>query len=190
MCIQLSFEPLTIEKWGDFVSLFGERGACGGCWCMLWRLSRKEFESQKGDTNKLPMKTIVAAGEVPGILVYHNSVAIVWCALAPRSRYPALLRSRILQPVDDQQCWYIACLFIKKPFIKKGVSTELLLAAAVYAKAQGAELLEGYPVEPKVEQQIPAAFGWTGFSKAFISAGFREIVRRSPTRPVMRLELN
>ena len=62
MCIELSFEPLTIEKWGDFVSLFGERGACRGCWCMLWRLSRKEFESQKGDTNKLAMKTIVAAG--------------------------------------------------------------------------------------------------------------------------------
>ena len=118
MCIELSFEPLTIEKWGDFVSLFGERGACGGCWCMLWRLSRKEFESQKGDTNKLAMKTIVAAGEVPGILVYHNSEAIGWCALAPRSRYPALLRSRILQPVDDQQCWSIACLFIKKPFKK------------------------------------------------------------------------
>ena len=26
MCIELFFEPLTIEKWGDFVSLFGERG--------------------------------------------------------------------------------------------------------------------------------------------------------------------
>ena len=128
--------------------------------------------------------------EVPGILVYHNSEAIGWCALAPRSRYPALLRSRILQPVDDQQCWSIACLFIKKPFRKIGVSTELLLAATVYAKSQSAELMEGYPVEPKVEQQIPAAFAWTGISKAFISAGFREIVRRSPTRPVMRLELN
>ena len=86
---------------------------------MLWRLSRKEFESQKGDTNKLAMKTIVAAGEVPGILVYHNSEAIGWCALAPRSRYHALLRSRILQTVDDQQCWSIACLFIIKPFRKK-----------------------------------------------------------------------
>ena len=51
-------------------------------------------------------------------------------------------------------------------------------------------MLEGYPVEPKVEQQIPAAFAWTGISKAFISAGCCEIVRRSPTRPVMRLELN
>ena len=62
MCIELSFKPLTIEKRGDFVSLFAERGVCGGCWCMLWRLSRKEFERQKEDTNKLAMKTIVAAG--------------------------------------------------------------------------------------------------------------------------------
>ena len=96
MCIELSFEPLTIEKWGDLVSLFGERGACGGCWCILFRFSRKEFECQKGDTNKLAMKTIVTAGEVPGILVYHKFKAIGWCALTPRSRYPALLRSRIL----------------------------------------------------------------------------------------------
>ena len=73
------------------------------------------------------MKTIVATGEVPGILVYHKSEAIGWCALAPRSSYPALLRSRILQPVDDQQCWSIACLFIKKSFRKIGVSTELLI---------------------------------------------------------------
>ena len=157
---------------------------------MLWRLSRKEFESQKGDANKLAMKTIVAAGEVPGLLVFHYSEAIGWCELTPRSTYHALLRSRILQPVDDQQCWSIACLFIKKPFRKIGVSTELLLAATVYVKSQSAELMEGYPVEPKVEQQIPAAFAWTGISKASISAGFREIVRRSPTRPVMRLELN
>ena len=76
------------------------------------------------------------------------------------------------------------------PFRKIGVSTELLFAASVYAKSQGAELMEGYPVEPKVDQQNPAAFAWTSISKAFISAGFRGIVRRSPTRPVMRLELN
>jgi hypothetical protein len=101
---------------------------------MLWRLSRKEFERQKGDTNKLAMKTIVAAGEVPGILVFHNSEANGWYALAPRSKYPALLKSCILQPIDDQQCWFIACLFVNKPFRKIGVSTELLLAATVYAK--------------------------------------------------------
>ena len=174
----------------DFVTLFGERGACGGCWCMLWRLTRKQFESQKGAGNKLAMKALVDSGEVPGILAYHNTEAIGWCAIAPRSNYPALLRSRILQPLDDRRCWSVACLFIEKLYRKKGVSTELLRAASEYAKSQGAELLEGYPVEPKSEEDIPPAFAWTGIPKAFIRAGFQEIVRRSPTRPIMRIELS
>lgn len=189
MSIELSFQNLTVDRWGDFESLFGERGACGGCWCMLWRLTRKQFESQKGNKNKLAMKAIVESGEIPGILAYHVSEAIGWCAIAPRSSYPALSRSRILRPVDDRACWSVACLFIEKNYRKKGVSTELLRAASDYARSQGAELVEGYPVEPTSGKDMPPAFAWTGIPKAFIRAGFTEVARRSTTRPIMRLEL-
>ncbi len=102
MSLKLAFKPLTIKEWNDFVTLFGERGACGGCWCMLWRLTRKQFDSQKGEGNKLAMKAIIDSGEVPGILAYHSNKSIGWCAIAPRSSYPALSRSRILQPIDDR----------------------------------------------------------------------------------------
>ena len=156
---------------------------------MLWRLSRKQFESQRGEGNKLAMKAIVDSGEVPGILAYHNTKAIGWCAIAPRGIFLALTRSRILRPIDDRPHLSIACLFVDRSYRKKGVSTELLRAASEYAKSQGADLVEGYPVEPKSEKDIPPAFAWTGTSKAFIGAGFKEIVRRSPTRPIMRLEL-
>ena len=156
---------------------------------MLWRLTRKQFESQKGDGNKLAMNAIVDSGEVPGILAYHSTKAIGWCVIAPRSSFPALSRSRILQPIDDRPCWSVACLFVDRSYRKKGVSTELLRAATEYAKSQGAELVEGYPVEPKSEKDIPPAFAWTGIPKVFIHAGFKEVVRRSPTRPIMRLEL-
>jgi len=187
--LKLAFYSLIPERWTDFEDLFGERGACGGCWCMLWRLSRKEFEAKKGEGNKLAMKAIVNSGEVPGLLAYHNNKPIGWSAIAPRSSYPALARSRILQPVDDRPCWSVACLFIEKSYRKMGVSAELLRAATEYAKSQGAELVEGYPVEPKSEKDIPPAFAWTGIPKAFIRAGFKEVARRSPTRPIMRLEL-
>lgn len=184
--MELSFQPLTIDQWDDFVSLFGERGACGGCWCMLWRLTRKQFESQKGDGNKHAMKAIVDSGEIPGILAYHKGRAIGWCAIAPRSSYLALSRSRILQPIDDQPCWSVACLFIERSFRKKGVSTELLRAASEYAKSRGAEWVEGYPIEPKSKKNISPVFAWTGINTAFVRAGFTEFARRSPTRPIMR----
>lgn len=187
--MDLSFKPLTINRWDDFTALFGERGACGGCWCMLWRLARKQFEAQKGEGNKLAMKAIVESGEVPGILAYHRRTAVGWCAIAPRSRYPALARSRVLKPVDDRPCWSVACLFIDKSWRRKGVSGALLRAAVDHAGSQGAQCVEGYPVEPEGDKTIPPAFAWTGIPSAFRRAGFKEVLRRSPRRPIMRIEL-
>jgi GNAT superfamily N-acetyltransferase len=156
---------------------------------MLWRLTRKQFESQKGDGNKDAMKAIVVSGEVPGILAYHKGRAIGWCAIAPRSSYPALSRSRILQPADDQPCWSVACLFIEKSYRKKEVSIDLLRAASNYAKSCGAKWVEGNPIEPRSKRDISPAFAWTGIHKAFLRAGFIEVARRSPTRPIMRQKL-
>jgi GNAT superfamily N-acetyltransferase len=187
--MELSFHPLTRARWKDFVILFGDRGACGGCWCMLWRLPRKEFEAGKGEGNKRAMKKIVDSGKVPGILAYHGQRAVGWCAVAPRSEYVALTRSRILKPVDDHPCWSIACFFIDKAYRRKGISSRLLEAASTHAKSRGADLLEGYPVEPKSDKDIPPAFAWTGLPGAFFRAGFKEVARRSPTRPIMRKAL-
>src|SRR5262245_14820805 len=30
-----TIHPLTPERWPDLEQLFGPRGACAGCWCML-----------------------------------------------------------------------------------------------------------------------------------------------------------
>ncbi|MBM4430292.1 MAG: GNAT family N-acetyltransferase, partial [Chloroflexi bacterium] len=40
------FHRLTPERWADFEELFGPRGAAGGCWCMWWRLTQREFDAQ------------------------------------------------------------------------------------------------------------------------------------------------
>ena len=38
--------PLSPERWPDFETLCGVHGACGGCWCMWWRSTRREFEAR------------------------------------------------------------------------------------------------------------------------------------------------
>lgn len=181
----LKFHPLTSERWRDLEILFGEHGACGGCWCMWWRLKRSQFNRQKGKDNREAFKKIVDSGEIPGILAYVDDQPIAWCSIAPRERFPVLERSRILKRVDDKPVWSIVCFFVAKPFRRKGVTVKLLQAAVEYAKKQGALIIEGYPVEPK-KPVIPDIFAYTGLVSTFRTNGFEEVLRRSETRPIMR----
>ena len=184
----MEFHPVTPNNWMDVEKLFGERGACAGCWCMWWRIPRSQWNHQKGEKNKQAMKKIVDSGEIPGILALDGTEPIVWCSVAPREAFPALERSRILKPVDDQPVWSIVCFFVPKPYRRKGVTVALLKAAIEYVEKQGGKILEGYPSEPKTDKTADA-FVWTGLASAFRKAGFQEVLRRSDTRPIMRYYL-
>ena len=180
--------PLDPARWNDFAELFGERGACGGCWCMLWRLPKKTFDAQKGDGNRAAMQALVDAGLVPGLLAYRGREPVGWVSLGPRPDFPGLQRSRLLQPLDERPTWSITCLFVAKDHRRSGVSIALLEAAARHAKKRGARLLEGYPQEPRRSASADVV-AWTGIAKAFRAAGFVEVARPSPTRPIMRRDL-
>ena len=181
----LSFKPLTSKNWKDFELLFGARGACGGCWCMHWRLSRSEFEQQKGEQNRKAMKKLVDSDDITGIIAYYKKQPVGWCAVGPRSAYKFLAGSRILKPVDEKPVWSITCLFISRSFRRKGVSVELLKTAVSFVRDRGGAIVEGYPIEPR-NDRMPDVFMWTGLASAFRHAGFTEVTRRSETRPIMR----
>jgi GNAT superfamily N-acetyltransferase len=184
----ITFHPLTPERWSDFEKLFGPRGACGGCWCMYWRLPRTQYEAQHGELNRRNIKALVDTGNIPGILAYSGDEPVGWCSIAPREEFPTLGRSRILKPVDDQPVWSVVCFFVSRGQRRKGLTVQLLKAAVEYARANGARIIEGYPVEPK-EGKAPDVFVYTGLFSAFKQAGFSEVLRRSPTRPIMRFNL-
>ena len=177
--------PATPSRWSDIEELFGERGACGGCWCMFWRIPRKLYDTNKGTKNKRAFKKIVAAGDKPGVIAYVGKKPVAWCAVAPREQYIGLNKSRILKPVDEQPVWSVSCLFVRKEYRRQGVSAKLLRAAVDFAAAQGAKIVEGYPVEPSMEK-MPDPFLWHGVPSAFLAAGFQEVLRRSSSRPIMR----
>ncbi len=181
----MEFHPLTPDRWPDFEELFSVRGACGGCWCMWWRIKRSEFEKEKGEGNKKSMKTLVESGTIPGILAYDRGKAVAWCSVAPRKEFSVLARSRILSPIDSRQVWSVVCFFVEKNYRNKGLTVKLLKAAIEYVKENGGKIVEGYPIEPK-KKPWPAVFASTGLFAAFKHADFKECIRRSETRPVVR----
>jgi len=181
----MEFSPLTQDIWDSFEILFGQRGASGGCWCMWWRLSNKQFQEQKGEANRLAMKAIVAEGKIPGILAFENGQPVGWCAVAPREEFPRLSHSRILRPVDDAPVWSVVCLFVDKKFRRRGISTALLKAAVAFVASRDGQIVEGYAIDPR-PGNMPDVFVYHGLYRSYLSAGFVEVARRSATRPIMR----
>lgn len=177
--------PLTDERWDDLEDLFGANGACGGCWCMYWRIPRKEYNAQKGEMNKKAFREIVKDNVIPGLIAYDGDLAVGWIAVQPREDYPGLERSRILKPVDEKAVWSVTCFFTRKEYRRKGVSHALIEAAKEHVGKSGGKILEAYPVDSK-NPNAPAPFVWTGLASAFRNAGFEEVARRSETRPVLR----
>ncbi len=123
------WRELSRETWADFEGLFGERGACGGCWCMTWRREKKDFRAGSGAGNKAAMKKLVKSGAPIGVLLYKDDEAIGWCSVAPREQFVALEKSRVWAPVDAKPVWSVSCFFLAKGARKRGLSVELLNAA-------------------------------------------------------------
>ncbi len=154
---------------------------------MAWRLKRSVWELQKGTKNKRALKKLVDARTKPGLLAYDGRTPVGWCAVAPREEFPALQTSRVLKPIDDEPVWSVVCFFIARTHRQKRLSVQLLHAAIDHVGKSGGKIVEGYPVDPKV--RYPDTFAWTGLASAFVHAGFREVARRSVTRPIMRYRI-
>ena len=179
--------PLTPDRWDDFVTVFGQNGACGGCWCMYWRTHSKDWASKIKEPNRLAMKALVDSGREPGLIAYVDGAPAAWVSVGPREDFPTLNNSRILKAVDDQPAWGIVCFFIHRNFRRKGLMRPLIDAAVEYAHSKGAKIVEAYPTEPEKKMESSSLF--MGVIDPFIEAGFVEAARRSPNHPVMRLIL-
>jgi len=183
---ELEIEPLTKKNWNKFVKLFGEKGACGNCWCMYYRLSKNEFNAGKANEgNKLAMKEIVWEDRPAGLLGLFEGNAIAWCAFAPREDFIKLKNSRVHKRIDNKEVWCIPCFFIDKNYRRSGVSVQLLKGAIKYAKEKGIKIIEAYPAIPS-QVSLPDSFAWIGLFKSFERAGFEIADRKSKNRPMVR----
>jgi GNAT superfamily N-acetyltransferase len=185
----LDIHPLTGDRWDDLATLFDRPGDPKGCWCMYYRVRSRDFAELWGAGARAAFRKVADDGPPPGLLAYRDGVPVGWCAVAPRENFVRILHSPVLRPLDDAPaCWAVVCFYVLRGERRGGVAAALLEAAVAFAAGQGATLVEGYPKDTAGARRS-ANEVFMGSRSMFARAGFTEAGRRSPTRPIMRLDL-
>jgi GNAT superfamily N-acetyltransferase len=181
--LKLTVHEVDASRWADFERLFESRGGPKACWCMVWRARGAEAKKTRGAARKSQIKARVDDGVPIGLLRYVDDTPIAWCSIAPRSTYrPLLGEGAANEPAGD--VWSLVCFFVRREFRGRGITAQLIEAAAEYARRNGATILEAYPIDPD-----SPSYRFMGFVPAFTAAGFEETGRAGTRRHVMRRSL-
>lgn len=180
----LAVSPLTPERFGDIEEVFGAAGAAHRCFCMHWRRPDGGFLDHRSTRDRFAER--VAEGRPPGLIGYLAEVPVGWVQVGPREEFPTIERSRLFKPIDDLESWSINCFVTRVGHRRRGIATALLSAAMAFARDEGATLIEGYPVDG---DRASAVDYFVGTLAMFQEEGFVEILRRDPTRPIVRIQV-
>ncbi len=182
--------PLTPDRWGDFETLFGEKGSACGCWCLWWRIQRSQFMKMSVAERKANMHELVQGGTMPGVLLYEGTQPIGWCAISPKEDLYPLAHSKTILPVDDQPAWAIVCFFVNRAYRQKGLMKVLVRGAIDFSRQHGARIIEAYPSDMQSDKlagkKLTGYHGFMGIASAFRELGFVEVGRVNETQLIMR----
>jgi len=191
--MKLTVHPLTSERWPDLEAIFEARGCsvARGCWCMFYRRSGERPPRAPGVTQaqqeRAALKALVDAGVTTGLVGYRGETPVGWVSLGPREDYAKLRRSPVMKAVDDAPVWSIVCFVVPAAHRGQGVARALLEGATAWAREAGVTLLEAYPVDRADRSNVDSM--WFGAKSMYDEAGFEEVARRKPQRPIVRLRL-
>lgn len=176
-----TFHPVTQERLPDLARFSERHGTFRYCSCMRWRLRSADYQRSTREGRIAALDDLVCQGTPVGVLAYLDGVPVGWCSIAPRETYAALERYRALPRLDDTPVWSVVCFFVDSHVRRQGVTLGLLQAAVAYARAEGAIVIEGYPVEPG-----PRLYTYMGSPATFRAAGFQDVTPPGQSRLVMR----
>ncbi|CAG1008988.1 hypothetical protein BURK1_03601 [Burkholderiales bacterium] len=191
--MKLAVRPLTPDRWPDLETVFLAAGCSVArqCWCMHYRRSGPRGPLPRGVThaqaNRADLAALVASGEPPGLIGYRGKVPVGWVSLGPREAYARLRRSPVMKAVDDRPVWSIVCFVVPSAHRGQGVARALLDGAIAYARRRGVTLLEAYPVDKPGRADDDSL--WFGVKSMYDAAGFGEVARRKPRRPIVRIRI-
>jgi GNAT superfamily N-acetyltransferase len=179
--MSLEFHPVTAARLPDLVRFSAAHGKFRYCSCMRWRMTSSQFQRSSRPDRETALRTLVEGGTPVGVLAYADGEPVGWCSIGPRNSHAALERYRKLPRVDGAPVWSVVCFFVDSRFRRQGLTVELLKAAVGYAGREGADIVEGYPVEPGAR-----SYTYMGSPRTFERAGFEDVTPPGRERRVMR----
>ena len=192
--VAVTIQPATPRRWDDVVAVFGRRGDDPTwCWCRRF-LDAGTHEGGEPASNRDALHDEISLAQVPPALIaYVDETPAGWTRVTPRSTVPGVLANRALRRVltDDPGAWWVTCFAVDQRHRSIGVATALLNEAVAHARRHGATAVEGHPVDTDAlkADRVSGSALFTGTMRTFVAAGFTEIGRTYPSRPVMRVEL-
>ena len=141
----------------------------------------------RAQASRAALKALAGGDPPPGLIAYDGDTPMGWVSLGPREDFRKLERSPVMKAVDDTRVWSIVCFVVPGAYRRKGVARTLLDGAIRYARKRRVKVLEAYPVDKRGLSADDAL--WFGTKSMFDGAGFVEVARRRPQRPVMRLKV-
>jgi GNAT superfamily N-acetyltransferase len=184
--------PATADRWGDLVEIFGTRGEDPRwCWCQRFLHAASEGHAPTWDNRAAMQAEVAGAAVPPGLLAYVDHRPAGWTRVGPRCDFPGVTANASLARVlkgEGTSTWWVTCFAVARSYRGIGVASALLQAAVEFARDHGAAAVEAHPVDVsglRAERASAAAL-FTGTMGLFLAAGFVEVARTYPTRPVMR----
>jgi GNAT superfamily N-acetyltransferase len=180
----------AVGRYDGFFEVVGVKKPGGsGCWCMSYRDTRLSNEERP-----LYMQAECEREPGPGVLTYVDGEPAGWCSIAPRSSYRRLMGSRTIPFIDEQEAWSAVCFVVRPPYRGQGLMHVLLEGAIEHARAHGATLIEGYPVDSDAPGRVDVISGYVGTTAMFERAGFVRVIETNAhsggrVRWVMRKKL-
>lgn len=190
--------PATADRWSDLVTVFGQRGEDPSwCWCRLFLHPEQPKSSTSAgapDNRDELYQEITHAAVAPGLIAYVGDHPVGWTRVGPHSAFPGIRGNRALARVlagDDAGTWWVTCFVVDSRHRRSGIGSALLQAAVEFARNHGATTVEGHPVDVAAlkSDRVSGSAIYTGTVAMFAAAGFVEVARTYPTRPVMRLSI-
>lgn len=173
----LTFVPVTDANLPAFEAFFLARGAPHWCWCMAFRRTPDEVKVASAANSRRQIVGRIRDGMPVGLLAYDGTEAVGWVSVAPRDTFR--LKGGPTSPGDD--VWAISCFYVPRDRRRQGLMRQLIAGAVAHARANGATIVEAYPVDAE-----SPSYRHMGFVPVFADAGFDDLGKEGKRRHVMR----